>query len=198
MLESRYRIDCESNLMHVLIIGRSGSGKSNLARCLAGSLPNESRIVVYDPTESLGWPENAAKYSDPESFLTDIFQERSAHVFVDECKTLWDHDEKRASQLVYRLRHNGLLFYLIAQRAMGMVPPNARNQCSSLIAFRTSAKDAEILGAEYGESILGAAKLPQGYAIYSDGFANKKIEMIYDEDEDGNLMVDYCMQDYGE
>ena len=174
--------------MHVLIIGRSGSGKSNLAKCIARDAVGHEDLIVYDPTESKGWPEEAVKYSDPEKFLSDVFNVQNAHVFVDECKTLWDHDEKRASQLVYRLRHNGLLFYLIAQRAMGMVPPNARNQCATLIAFRTSAKDSEVLAAEFGESILACSRLPSGHAIYTDGFGSRKIQMVY---VDGN--IDYKM-----
>lgn len=168
--------------MHILIIGRSGSGKSNFAKCLANDGSDLEDIIVYDPTESEGWPAKAIKYSDPEQFLNDIFNCYSAHVFIDESKTLWDHDEKRASQLIYRLRHNGLLFYLIAQRAMGMVPPNARNQCETLVAFRTSAKDADILAAEYGDDILGAPKLSKGQAILCDGFKTVNITMQYDND----------------
>ena len=172
--------------MHVLIIGRSGSGKSNFAKCLAKDAADIEDVIVYDPTESTGWPEEAKKYSDPEQFLTDIFKEKNAHVFIDESKTLWDHSEKLASQLIYRLRHNGLLFYLIAQRASGMVPPNARNQCETLIAFRTSARDCEALSAEYGDDVMGASKLDKGKAIWTNGFDVNEVTMIYTDN-----LIDY-------
>lgn len=177
--------------MHILIIGRSGSGKSNFARCLARELEGFEDVIVYDPTESLGWPKDAKKYADPELFLTDIFKARSAHVFIDESKTLWDHDEKRASQLIYRLRHNGLLFYLIAQRAMGMVPPNARNQCANLVAFKTSKKDADTLAEEYGENVYAAVKFAPGEALYTDGFDARKVNMVYDDNG-----IDFTMSEW--
>lgn len=167
--------------MHNIIVGASYSGKSNLAKRFAENARQKGQgILVFDPLRSNGWPESAEKYSTPEAFLDAIETVQSTHVFIDEAKVLWNHDTKRADAVLYQKRHQGLLVYVIGQRAEGMIPPNARNQCSKIFAFRQSKKDAETLAAEYGELLLNITKLPKNEFIFSDGFSGGRARLNYD------------------
>ena len=166
--------------MHILIVGSSGSGKSNLAKGFAENAEAKGQaVIVYDPVMSSGWPENAEKFATAEKFLQRMRTAQSAHVFIDEAKTLWNHDPKRADALLYQKRHAGILVYVIGQRAEGMIPPNARNQCSKVFAFRQSAKDSDTLALEYGEVLRKCSKLDKNNFIYSDGFSGGMAALDY-------------------
>lgn len=156
--------------MHIMTVGNSGTGKSNLNKRLAADcLKRQENVIVYDPLKSEGWPDGVLKFAAPELFLAHVKKAESAHVFVDEAKTLWDYDYKQADRLLYNRRHQGLLIYLIAQRTR-MVPPNARNQCSSIFAFRQQKDDADILSAEYTGDLDHCRSLEPGCFLYSNGF----------------------------
>lgn len=166
--------------MHILVVGNSGSGKSILAKALAteGEARGQ-RIIVFDPTLSHGWPSCAIKYADPEAFLEDAPRFRSAYVFIDESADVWAWDEDAANALIYRGRHRGLLFVLIAQRSR-MVRPNARNQCRRVYAFRQQLDDAKTLANEYHERLIECAGLPELQGLVTDGFTVERIEVAYD------------------
>lgn len=165
--------------MHRLIVGNSTTGKSNLAKRFAHDAHARGQnVIVYDPLASRDWPDSATKFQSPEQFLSHVEKAQSAHVFVDEAKTLWDTDHKRADALLYRRRHQGLLVYVIAQRTR-MVPPNARNQCSVIYAFRQQKIDADILRDEYHESLTDAMRLKAGHFIASDGFTFSRMALDY-------------------
>lgn len=166
--------------MHNLIVGASYSGKSNLAKRFAENAKlSGANVVVYDPLLSSGWPDGAKKFSTPGAFLDHIDTAESAHVFIDEAKTLWNHDVKRSDAVLYQKRHQGLLVYVIGQRAEGMIPPNARNQCSKVFAFRQSKKDAETLAHEYGDILLGCTTLNKNMFIFADGFSGGQAALDY-------------------
>jgi len=165
--------------MHILTVGNSFTGKSNLNKRFALDAQKRGHdVVVFDPLKATDWPDGINKYASPELFLQHIEQIESAHVFVDEAKILWDHDYKRADRLLYNRRHQGLLVYLIAQRTR-MVPPNARNQCSHVFAFRQQKIDADILSEEYHDGLSATRGLSPGEFIYSDGFAIKTGKLDY-------------------
>lgn len=165
--------------MHNLIVGNSTTGKSNLAKHFARKANQQGEsVIVYDPLSSTGWPENAIKFISAKKFLDYVETANSAHVFVDEAKSLWDFDVKRADALLYRRRHQGLLIYLIAQRTR-MVPPNARNQCSKVYAFRQQQDDAETLASEYSAELYNCNNLAKGEFIASNGFNGKKYTLDY-------------------
>ena len=164
--------------MHIMIIGNSASGKSNLAKRFALDANNRGEtVIVYDPLLSVGWP-GQLKYATAETFLAQIEHHQSAHVFIDEARTLWDHDQKLANALLYQKRHQGLLIYLIAQRTR-MVPPNARNQCSKLFAFRQQKDDAETLAQEYHAEMMQTSALKIGEFIASDGYRSQRFHLDY-------------------
>jgi len=165
--------------MHNLIVGNSYSGKSWLAKRFAADAERRGeRVVVYDPLKSVGWPASAVKYSDAEKFLDALPDIQSAHVFVDEAKTLWNIDERRADVLLYQKRHDGILVYVIAQRTK-MVPPNARNQCSKIFAFKQQTEDAKILAAEYDEFLIETKSLQKTEFIVSNGFSSVRMRLDF-------------------
>lgn len=157
--------------MHTLIVGASYSGKSKLAKRFAATAEKRGeKIVVYDPLKTADWPDSAIKYSNPERFLDEVWDYENVHVFVDESKTLFDYDKTRAEKLAYLGRHGGRLVYFIGQRAMSMIPPNARNQCGKVFAFKQSKKDSEVLADEYSEIFMRCPRLPKIHFVASDGF----------------------------
>lgn len=168
--------------MHVLTVGISFSGKTVLNKFLAEKY-KDNNVIVFDPVKSSGWPESATKFSSAKKFLEHLETASDAYVFVDEAKILWDFDSKLADKALYSRRHQGLLFFLIAQR-IRMVPPNARNMCTTIYAFRQQQKDAEILKDEYHDDFIACRNLINGeFLIYHKGilqpghldFDNKKI-----------------------
>lgn len=164
--------------MHNLIVGISYTGKSNLCKRIAADM-NGANIIVYDPLQSPGWPENASKFSSPDKFLSHVEKASNAFVFVDEAKTLWDHDDKKADALLYKRRHQGLLVFVIAQRAT-MVKPNARNQCSKLFAFKQTADDAKTLAGNFHDGLDDILpQLAPGEFVYTDGHTLQVFELDY-------------------
>jgi hypothetical protein len=167
-------------IVHNLIVGCSYSGKSNLAKRFAANAElNGEGVLVFDPLKSTGWPSSAKLYHTPDAFLNAVESATKAHVFIDEAKTLWDFDTKRADRILYQLRHKGLLVYVIGQRAEGMIPPNARNQCSKIFAFRQAKKDSFTLAEEYGEGLRHCLNVPKNTFVYSDGFSSGRAELDY-------------------
>ena len=165
--------------MHALIVGISYTGKSMLAKRIAAGLAAHNNIIVYDPLQSANWPESALLFSSPEKFLAHVEQAQNAYVFVDEAKTLWDHDEKRADALLYKRRHQGLLVFLIAQRAT-MIKPNARNQCSRLYAFKQTSDDARALAGDYDDSIRDMiTRLPPCEFIATNGHTVERFKLDF-------------------
>jgi len=175
--------------MHVLIVGSSGSGKSALSKALAREADEAGhRVIVHDPTQSEGWPDEATKYADAEMFLEDAPSFKNAYVFIDEAADVWAADEDEANKLIYRGRHRGLLFLIIAQRSR-MVRPNARNQCSTVYAFRQQFDDARTLAAEYTNDMIETTELPKLHGIKSDGFESSRLRIEFDAFGDSEIIA---------
>ena len=99
-------------------------------------------------------------------------------MFIDEARSLWDYDADRANALVYQGRHRGLLFFILAQRAK-MIPPNARNQCSKVIAFRQSDDDAKLLSS-FNDALIKCNQLQSLEYIITDGFRWQQCKIKFD------------------
>lgn len=158
--------------MHNLVVGISNSGKTQLCKLVANSNPNLD-VIVFDPLKSGGWGNKAKCFSTIEAFGKYLEMNQKAIVFIDEAKIVFDEDKKLAEKWLYQFRHKGYLIYLIAQRAK-MIPPNARNQCSSVYAFKQKPEDAKLLADEYGDEFAELPKLKPLEFIYSNGFETTK------------------------
>lgn len=156
--------------MHNLIVGNSLSGKSWLAKHFAQKFASQGQAVaVFDPLKGEGWPVSAVKFADPSLFVEEIFNLKSHYVFIDEAKLLFEAEPQMGEKLAYQGRHWGHMVYFIAQRT-AMIPPNARNQCSRVFAFKQQKKDADTLAQEYTPDMHGCLTLRKGEFIVSDGF----------------------------
>lgn len=162
--------------MHTLIVGITYTGKTNLCKGIAARTDKE--VIVFDPVASGGWPENAVKFESIDKFFEYLETAQNAFVFVDEGKTLWDANPREADKLLYRRRHQGLLVFVIAQRTK-MIPPNARNMCSKVFAFKQRKDDSDILVDEYGVPFKECLKLEIGEFIATDGFNTNKYCLDY-------------------
>ena len=154
------------------------SGKTWLAKALASRVADKPGLV-YDPNRSAHWPANWEKYSNPANFLKAARAFKSGFCFMDEAKTLWDHDTRAADQLLFRRRHDGIAFTVIAQRTR-MVPPNARNQCAHVFAFRQQKDDADTLAQEYADGMRACATLEPGHFLASNGYTVRAFKLSFD------------------
>lgn len=165
--------------LHILIVGNVGSGKSIMAKVIAEDAARAgNNVIVFDPTQSTGWPDTATKYADAEAFLEDAPNFRDSYVFIDESPRVWNFDEDAANELIVEGRHKGLLFIIIAQRSR-QVRPNARNQCETVLAFRQQISDSKILAEEYHTDMIACASLPKLHGIASDGFSCHRIKVAF-------------------
>ena len=95
---------------------------------------------------------------------------RSVAVFLVILAVLaWSWDASRPSEIN---RVSGIFDALGAMADLGtrMVPPNGRNQCSKIFAFRQQSDDADTLAQEYHEDFAECRYLPIGHFIASDGY----------------------------
>lgn len=162
--------------MHNLIVGITYTGKSNLVKSIVNNTDKD--VIVYDPLSSSGWGDKAIKFESIDKFFKYLETAKNAYVVVDEGKTLWDNNPKEADKLLYRRRHQGLLVFVIAQRTM-MIPPNARNMCSKVFAFKQRKNDCDILCEEYGEEFKNCLNLELGEFIATDGFNVERFYLDY-------------------
>lgn len=172
--------------MHNLIVGASFSGKTNLARYFAFMAESKGQtILVYDPLESNGWPKTAKKFSSVSKFVKAFWQHEKCHVFIDESKVLFTEDTKAGEKIAYQGRHRGHLVYFIGQRAQSMIPPNARDMCGKVFAFKQSADDSKTLAQSYTKRLEECKTLQKLEFVFSDGFTDGKGKLIFDSKEMG-------------
>lgn len=166
--------------MHNLIVGRSYSGKSQLMKAIIrDNLIGKAPVVVFDPVRT-EWPKGCMCYANFTAFKNVLKRTKGAFIVIDEAKTAIDEDPKEFEKWLYQNRHKGQLIFILAQRAK-MVPPNARNQCSKVFAFRQTREDAKALVEDFGESMWFCATSEKLNFVYSDGFNSKKGRIEFDD-----------------
>jgi hypothetical protein len=62
-----------------------------------------------------------------------------------------------------------------------MVPPNARNQCTRVFAFKQQFVDSDILAQEYAGDFSACTSLQAGEFIASDGFNVEAFKLDYSQ-----------------
>ena len=141
-------------MSHKLFIGRTGTGKSTLAKTIVrGLLSYKRRVVILDPAGDPNWPKGATIYHDTESFELDLKTRGPAHVFIDESPEVIERYRKSLWWIALRGRHLGHNLSVIAQDPV-MIPPSIRRQAEQIYVFRVSPSGARLLADEYGHDEL--------------------------------------------
>lgn len=157
--------------MHTLVIGRTGSGKSHLARKLAKeSSKHKRRVILYDPLGN-AFPCDRRTASGPE-LLEILKAERDCSVFVDEAPTICTNlgIHRQFEWLATMSRHMGHRVYFLAQDATQLAPIYRRN-CTHLYLFSVAPASADLLAKEFGDEALAkAATLRARWFFYKTPF----------------------------
>jgi DNA helicase HerA-like ATPase len=150
--------------VHVLIAGKTGSGKTALARALVAHF--ERPCLIFDPLRSPGWPTEYV-YAEESRFLAAVAQARSCNVVIDEAPELIGGVRPAHVWLATQARHLGHLVHFLAQRP-ALLSPTVRGSCSHVLALRMSQTDADLLAEEYvAEDLREASELPLGEYLYA-------------------------------
>jgi len=158
--------------MHSLFCGVTVSGKTSLAKAISMALPDDARVIVYDPVsredELQAW--NASKcFSNFDEFMVCVNDERNhnAHLFIDEAGEHFGVGDKQNHWLFTRGRHYGYSVNIIAQRPK-MLAPTVRTQCRRGYLFRMSPSDMDEIGQDFGHGGLGKISLDSGHCLIVD------------------------------
>lgn len=166
--------------MHTLIIGRTGSGKSALAKQIGSELRRRKHeVIALNPTGERGYTRRdefgcaAAEWetADPDEFMYEVERRistsRKARVLIiDEAHEFFARAEAQDKNwIVTRGRHYGLTVIGITQRGAN-VNTTFRSQCDTLYLFRCSLTDAKFIADEYGnKSLADAVNMPRLHFI---------------------------------
>lgn len=176
--------------MHTLVIGRTLSGKSALAKQIGSSLREKSyTVLAFNPTLEDGYTRRdkfgcaAADFEtdDAEIFEARVIEEsrkqKTFFVIVDEAHEFFSRADCKYLWIGTRGRHYGINLIAITQRG-ALINPTVRSQCASVYVFKCSLTDAKFIADEFGDKELAdAAKLPQGhyYRLTIDGIDKGKL-----------------------
>lgn len=155
--------------MHTLIIGRTKSGKSALAKMLGSNLRASGyEVLAFNPIGERGYTRvddfgcQAASWEsdNPERFVSEVInrlsQKRKRFLIIDECHEFFSRGSDANTWLGTKGRHYGLNCILISQRG-ALINPTIRSQCGTLYLFMCSLTDAKFLADEYGNVKLARA-----------------------------------------
>lgn len=141
---------------HSLICGMTTSGKSALAKLLAGRWRHVPgyRVAVLDPQRAPDWPADYV-FSDPAGFLQFAKANTNLALFVDEGAAALE----RAADynwLTSRARHWGHESHIISQRPQDITPA-IRGNCETIWLFNIDPTACELLAREWNENRLREA-----------------------------------------
>lgn len=140
-------------MSHSLILGMTESGKTSLAKKLAQQYKaNGINILVLDP---MGDPEWNADYqtSNPDEFLSVLWNSRSCAAFVDEAGESAGRYDKAMERSATKGRHWGHKMHYISQRG-ALISPNIRGNCSNLFLFLSGKNDGKVHAEEWAKEEL--------------------------------------------
>ncbi len=165
--------------MHVLILGRTGQGKSTLLRQLSRQYQKAGvRTLLFTTVQSASDRQSFSEvYYDRAQFMQRVFASTRCCVFIDEAGEMVNRSLATETQiLATRTRHLGHSVHFAAQRA-AMIVPTVRDQCERAYIFRVSWSDAKALADEYGEpDVLAARSFRKGeYIVVDERGAAKRV-----------------------
>lgn len=158
----------------ILIVGKSESGKSSLARRLMDdALKAGIPVYVRDPL-GYQWPGASGYFNDTTELRRLMVQYGApAIVIVDEAVDFFRPQQVENHWIFTRGRHEGLLPIAIAHRVK-MIAPNVRAQASDLYVFYSARDDAEILAGDYAHDGLKIANTLDQGEFFHVRWQNKK------------------------
>ena len=119
---------------------------------------------MLDPLLNTGWPTGYV-FTDGARFLDCAQRSTRCMLFVDEAGEMIGHHHRELFWCATRARHLGHSSHFLAQRA-AMIHPTVRSQCTRLLLFKVSHKDAEELVREWARPEISAApELEQGECL---------------------------------
>lgn len=158
---------------HAIIIGQTESGKSTLAKQLAGWYRRHGiGVLVLDPMKDPGWQADWMT-DNPDEFLRtvrDPDQCLQCALFIDESGESINKFDKEFNWITCRSRHHGHVAHLISQRAQD-INASTRAQATTLYIFNVNADDAKQYARDFNApAALEAPHLPQGTCIKIERF----------------------------
>lgn len=118
---------------------------------------NGVETIVLDPMNDPEWAASF-KTTDPDKFLTMVWDSRQCAVFIDEAGKAIGRFNNVMNELATQGRHWGHNVHFITQGGTQLAPI-IRNQCSQLFIFTTAKTDCKVHANEWNASELENASL---------------------------------------
>lgn len=168
---------------HYLIVGLTESGKSSFARATAHEYAKIGHTpIVLDKTRNRDWPSNSIFFADPQELLNyvqDPEQCLRQPIFLEEAGLALEEFRIPCRWLTTFSRHHGMRTHIVAQRAE-MVDLTTRSQCTNLIAFGLSRKDAKSYADEFnGPEIMQCISFQPGTYIHKTRYAPGVVRKLF-------------------
>jgi len=133
--------------MHTLILGITRSGKSSLAKELAGEFKRMGRrVAVLDPIGS-NWRADY-RTDDPDDFYIYAVFHDSHTLFIDEGGDFFANHAPKLIWLATKGRHPGHVTFYIANRYT-LIPKTVRTNCENLYLFASHPDDIDELAKDF-------------------------------------------------
>lgn len=129
--------------MHVLLCGKTGTGKTTLARRLVDRYRRPS-IVLDRMRDEWATP---YVYTDSREFVTAVAKARECMVFIDESGEEVGRYNDEMFWLATQARHLGHVSHFLTQRP-AQLSPTVRTQCTSAFVFRLDPSACRVLSLE--------------------------------------------------
>lgn len=150
--------------MHIIIVGMTGSGKTEMAKLLSREYAKQGvKSLVLSPfAPEDGWAAEL-QTKNVQEFLSVVYAKQGYAVFIDEVYHY--RKEKGIIELATMGRHWRHIVHFISQRVM-MIPIDVRCNCSKAISFEQSPENADVLYQQFNEpAFLETPKLGKGHCI---------------------------------
>ena len=164
--------------MHWLVCGESGTGKTSWAKLRVKEARAEGvSVIVLDPFLDDWGQDDAANNADGvarirvtadrATFLKWYWESELSLCVVDESAITAPRGDEDMLETAILGRHQGHTNMYLCQR-VAQVHPTIRGQCSHLVVFGCSNKDAKILADDEfdNEGLYAARTLPPGTYLY--------------------------------
>lgn len=157
--------------MHSVIVGRTETGKTTLAKKLGRALVDRGQIVIaYNPLgdgaftkpDEHGAVASRGEFVNVGDFMREAHREllsskaQPVFLIIDEATTFFEKVNCDRAWLATRGRHHGVNLILICQH-FTRLNPEVRGQCPVLYLFACGLTTASVCADEYGHKELAEA-----------------------------------------